>query len=169
MEKPDSSAEKERPAGSERADRGNSQPSIIPRISEVSGNPGEIQIRYRVVANIVRLAALEVPGVAGVVGGGFWGDLMRFFDRNSTAGIRVSIDEEGRYVIGVHLSLSFGVELARVAEAVQTNITGQVQKMTETEVSRVDVKIDGVKVPGEDRGADRKSEEIRHWHEENVS
>ena len=41
----------------------------IPLVSEESNTLGDIQINFNVVANIVRLAALEVSGVATVGGG----------------------------------------------------------------------------------------------------
>ena len=48
----------------------NPNESFIPTISEDSNSLGDIRINHSVVASIVRLAALEVTGVAAV-GGGF--------------------------------------------------------------------------------------------------
>ena len=51
-------------------DTDNQNESTIPTVSEESNTMGDIRINHSVVASIVRLAALEVSGVAAV-GGGF--------------------------------------------------------------------------------------------------
>lgn len=54
--------------------------STIPTVSEESNTLGEIRINHSVVASIVRLAALEVSGVAAV-GGGFVDGIAEIFSK----------------------------------------------------------------------------------------
>mgnify|MGYP001161105067 CR=1 FL=1 len=117
----------------------------IPLVSEESTTLGDIQINFNVVANIVRLAALEVTGVATVGGGLVDGIADMFPQKKFDRGVRVKADEIGDYIIDIKVILKFGVELAQVAEQVQHRIIEQVEKMTSRSVSRVNVIVDGVK------------------------
>ena len=119
----------------------------IPTINEESCSMGEIKINHTVIASIVKLAALEVPGVV-MVAGGFVDELAGMFSKkDSGAGIRVEENENGQYEIMIRVILSFGIELARTAYEIQTSVRDQVSKMTNKDVAKVDVIIDGVKTP----------------------
>ena len=54
--------------------------STIPTVSEDSNTLGDIRINHSVVASIVRLAAIEVSGVAAV-GGGFVEGIAEIFSK----------------------------------------------------------------------------------------
>jgi len=110
---------------------------------------GSIQINNQVVAMIVAMAAKEVPGVVGLASGGFSEKIEGFFGskKETSTGISVVETEEGPYIIGVKLILEFGVRLAKVAEDVQNAVKEQVQNMTNKDVARVDVIVDGVRAP----------------------
>lgn len=117
----------------------------IPLVGEESTTLGDIQINFSVVANIVRLAALEVTGVVNVGGGIVDGIADMFPQKKFDRGVRVKADEIGDYIIDIKVILKFGVELAQIAELVQHRIIEQVEKMTSRSVSRVNVIVDGVK------------------------
>lgn len=126
--------------------------STIPTVSEDSNTLGEIRINHSVVASIVRLAALEVSGVAAV-GGGFVGGIAEIFSKKGDErGVRVEEDEVGDYQIEIRVILRFGVELAAVASEIQQRIADQVEKMTSKSVARVNVVIDGVRTDDEKSG-----------------
>lgn len=116
--------------------------SDLESLQEESGL-GSIQINNNVVANIVAMAAKEVPGVHGIASGGLRDDLKGLFN-NRSASISVDEDEQGRYRIKVKLILVFGVRLAKVAGEVQNAVRDQVENMTDKEVFRVDVIVDEV-------------------------
>ena len=123
--------------------------STIPTVSEESNTLGEIRINHSVVASIVRLAALEVSGVAAV-GGGFVDGIAEIFSKKGDErGVRVEEDEVGDYRIEIRVILRFGVELATVATEIQQRIAEQVEKMTSKSVARVNVIIDGVRTDDE--------------------
>ncbi|WPJ97972.1 Asp23/Gls24 family envelope stress response protein [Coraliomargarita algicola] len=123
--------------------------SVIPTVSEDSNTLGDIRINHSVVASIVRLAALEVSGVAAV-GGGFVDGIAEIFSKKGDErGVRVEEDEVGDYRIEIRVILRFGVELAAVATEMQQRIAEQVEKMTSKSVARVNVIIDGVRTDDE--------------------
>jgi uncharacterized alkaline shock family protein YloU len=137
----------------------NQNESVIPNVSEASSTLGDIRINHSVVASIVRLAALEVSGVAAV-GGGFVDGIAEIFSKKGDErGVRVEEDEVGDYRIEIRVILRFGCELATVATEIQERIAEQVEKMTSKSVSRVNVIIDGV------RTDDEKGEEDE-WDDE---
>lgn len=122
-----------------------SKESSIPTISEETNSLGDIRINHSVVASIVRLAALEVVGVAAV-GGGFVDGIAEIFSKKGDErGVRVEEDEVGDYRIEIRVILRFGVELATVGNQIQQRIAEQVEKMTSKSVARVNVVIDGVR------------------------
>lgn len=140
----------------------NPNESSIPTVSEDSNSLGDIRINHSVVASIVRLAALEISGVAAV-GGGFVDGIAEIFSKKGDErGVRVEEDEAGDYQIEIRVILRFGVELAAVATQIQQRISEQVEKMTSKNVSRVNVVIDGV------RTDDEEEKQQEGWEEEHT-
>lgn len=133
----------------------------IPTISEDSNSLGEIHINHSVVASIVRLAALDVVGVAEVcTSGGIVDGIAEIFSKkNDERGIQIDKDEVGDYKIRVRVILNFGVELAAVGNEIQQKISEQVEKMTSKNVARVDVIIDGVRTTDENKEPENEWEE----------
>ena len=129
--------------------------SSIPTVSEDNNSLGDIRINHSVVANIVRLAALEVSGVVAV-GGSFVDGIAEIFSKKGgdERGVRVDEDEVGDYKIEVRVILRFGVELAAVASQIQQRIAEQVEKITSKNVARVNVIIDGVRTQEEEKSAE---------------
>jgi uncharacterized alkaline shock family protein YloU len=115
-------------------------------IQEDSGL-GSISINNEVVANIVAMAAREVPGVVSLASGSIKDDIAGLFGSRRDSGSSVSIREEadGSYHISVKLILSFGVQLAKVAQSVQVAVRDRVENMTNKEVSKVNIIVDGVR------------------------
>ena len=137
----------------------NQNESIIPNVSEASNTLGDIRINHSVVASIVRLAALEVSGVAAV-GGGFVDGIAEIFSKKGDErGVRVEEDEVGDYRIEIRVILRFGCELATVATEIQERIADQVEQMTSKSVARVNVIIDGVRTDDEKNEEDEWGDE----------
>lgn len=120
-------------------------------LAEEAGT-GEIKVSHDVVASIVRIAALEVQGVIHVGGaGGFREEIVGIFNkREASGGITVTENARKDYEISVKVILRFGVELAKVGEEIQIAVREQVGKMTNKKVARIDVLIDGVRMPERD-------------------
>lgn len=139
----------------------NQNESTIPTLSEDSTTLGDIRINHSVVASIVRLAALEVAGVAAV-GGGFVDGIAEIFSKKGDErGVRVEEDEVGDYRIEIRVVLKFGVELAAVASEMQQRIAKQIEKMTSKSVARVNVIIDGVRTD-EEKADEEKWDDRAH-------
>lgn len=111
---------------------------------------GQIQINHNVVAGIVRLAALQVKGVAGV-GGGLVDGLSDIFSKRESShrGVKVSEDGSDTYAIEIRLVIAYGSDIGKTAYEVQAAVRKQVMAMTGKNVSRVDVIIEGVRLPAE--------------------
>lgn len=120
---------------------------------------GSIHINNEVVATIVAMAAREVPGVVCMASGGIKEDLAGLFGGRKDGSVSISEDDDGTYVIGVKLILSFGVQLAKVAEEVQIAVRDQVENMTNKEVSKVNVIVDGIRHPEAQRKAAAAADE----------
>lgn len=108
---------------------------------------GSISINNEVVANIVAMAAREVPGVVGLASGGLKDDIAGLFGgkRDSSSSVTIKEEADGSYHIKVKLILTFGVQLAKVAQSVQQAVRDQVENMTNKDVAKVDIIVDGVR------------------------
>jgi len=109
---------------------------------------GDIKINHNVIAGIVRLAALQVKGVSGV-GGGIVDGIGEIFTKKDAdnRGVRVNESESGAYEIELRLIVSYGSEIGQTAYDVQIDVRKQVMAMTGKEVLKVDVIIEGVRLP----------------------
>jgi uncharacterized alkaline shock family protein YloU len=110
---------------------------------------GDIKINHNVIASIVRMAAMNVSGVAGV-GGGLVDGISEIFAKRVTdhRGVKVSEDANDAYVIELRLVVAYGAEIGRTAYDVQIAVRKQIIAMTGKEVAQVDVIIEGVRLPG---------------------
>ncbi|HTZ19641.1 MAG TPA: Asp23/Gls24 family envelope stress response protein [Opitutaceae bacterium] len=123
-------------------------------ITEYSNKPddqpelGVIKINHTVIAGIVRLAALEVKGVGGV-GGGLVDGISELFSKREadSRGVKIIENSDGSYAIEIRLVVLFGAEIGRTSYDVQVAVRKQVMAMTGKEVSKVDVIIEGVRLP----------------------
>ena len=113
----------------------------IPTVSADTNSLGEVKINYDVIARIVHLSCVEVPGVHSVGGGFSLSDLLP--NKSSSKGVRISENENG-YVIEVHVIMKFGVEMGKTAQEIQRRISDQIDKKTSSPVSKIDVVIEGV-------------------------
>ena len=111
---------------------------------------GDIRINHNVIAGIVRLAALQVKGVAGV-GGGIADGIGEIFTKKEAdnRGVRVNETEDGQYAIEVRIVVAYGSEIGQTAYEVQLDVRKQIMAMTGKDVRQVDVIIEGVRLPGD--------------------
>lgn len=122
---------------------------------------GDIKINHDVVASIVRLAALQVVGVAGV-GGGFVDGISELLSKREAdkRGVKVTEDQQDNYTIEVRLVILYGAEIGKTAYDVQASVRKQVIAMTGKGVSRVDVIVEGVRLPSDAPSGLDKPEEL---------
>lgn len=123
---------------------------------------GDIKINHNVVASIVRLAALQIPGVAGV-GGGIVDGISELFAKRRESdhrGVRVTETDEDTYAIELRVVINYGSEIGKTAYEVQVAVRKQVIAMTGKNVAKVDVIIEGVRLPGDLATAQDKSDDL---------
>ena len=123
---------------------------------------GEIKINHNVVASIVRLAALQIPGVAGV-GGGLVDGITELFAKRRESdhrGVRVTETDADAYAIELRVVINYGSEIGKTAYEVQVAVRKQVIAMTGKNVAKVDVIIEGVRLPGDQAAAQDKSYDL---------
>lgn len=121
---------------------------------------GDIKINHTVVASIVRLAALQIPGVAGV-GGGIVDGISELFAKRRESdhrGVRVSETDGDTYAIELRIVINYGAEIGKTAYEVQLAVRKQVIAMTGKNVAKVDVIIEGVRLPGETASEEKSSD-----------
>ncbi len=125
---------------------------------------GDIKINHAVIASIVRLAAMQVKGVADV-GGGIVDGISELFTKRESdhRGVRVTEDQDDNYSIEVRIVVLYGSEIGRTAYEVQVAVRTQVMAMTGKNVSRVDAIIEGVRLPASSTDQPVKGDEI--WPE----
>lgn len=123
-----------------------SQESTIETGDDTDVSLGEIKVNHTVVSTIVKMAAINVPGVLAVGGNFVENFIAQISSKESDKGVRVSEDEGGNYRIEIRVLMEYGVELAKTAENLQMIVAKQVTNMTGKPVASVDVIIEGVKM-----------------------
>jgi uncharacterized alkaline shock family protein YloU len=89
----------------------------------------------------VQLAAGQVEGVACV-------DSSTLSKLSRPAkGTEVTLDEDGRFVVTIHVTAVFGRPLRQLGAAVQDAVSDALESQTGHSASRVDVFIDAIQFP----------------------
>lgn len=109
---------------------------------------GAVQIHNSVIATIVRLAALKVPGVIEMSGTFVDGLAGMIGKKASDRGIRVDIIENS-VLLELHVVLEFGVRIPQVAWQIQNEVRQAVEQMTGKAVKSVNVVVQSLRLQGE--------------------
>jgi uncharacterized alkaline shock family protein YloU len=113
---------------------------------------GSVQIHNSVIAAIARVAALKIPGVVELSGGLVDGLAGMIGKKNSDRGIRVE-HQDTAVALELHVVLEFGTRIPHVAWQIQTEVRTAVEKMTGKPVKAVNVIVQGVRLPAEEKHA----------------
>jgi uncharacterized alkaline shock family protein YloU len=129
----------------------NEEPSPTTRYDD-QPTLGEIKINHNVVAGIVR------------VGGGIVDGLSELFAKREAdhRGVKVTEDAEDNYFIELRLVIAYGAGIGKTAYEVQIAVAKQVTAMTGKPVRKVDVIIEGVRLPA---GQSGEKDEDDSWPE----
>ncbi|MEU8177790.1 Asp23/Gls24 family envelope stress response protein [Microbispora hainanensis] len=145
-------------AAADRAEPG--PPAQTPRPEAPTANvlKGRIKVADEVVEKVAALAALEIPGVADL-----GGDLERAFEsvrdrigvgsKRATQGVEARIQDQ-RVSIDVTIVIVYGHVVMDVATEVKVNVARSVSRMLGMHVVEVNVTVDDVRLPGQDRPAE---------------
>lgn len=100
--------------------------------------PGTTTIAPGVLVTIARLTALRVPGVSRLAN--LPGGVNRLFHRGSGEGVRIEV--EGNSVsVDLYVELSREVNVRKVCEKVQSEVTRAIHDMVAMDVKQVDVHV----------------------------
>ena len=111
---------------------------------------GNINISEEVIAVVAGVAASEINGVAGMCTS-FTGGLSDFFGKkNYSKGVKVELTED-TVKISVSITVDYGCKIPDVAWEVQEKIKREVENMTSMSVLSVDVYVNGIALPKEEK------------------
>ena len=119
---------------------------------------GNIKISEEVVAIISGMSASEVKGVAGM-SNTFAGGIAELLGKKNLAkGIKVVLGENTA-TIGISLVVEYGCKIPDVAWEVQEKVKKAVETMTGLEVLGVNIFVDGLIIPSEEKPPEKQEDE----------
>lgn len=110
---------------------------------------GEVKIADEVVAMIAGLAAMEVEGVASMVGNATRELISKLGMKSLSKGVKVDV-LEGVVTVSLSLNLKYGYSIKDITTKVQEKVKAAIENMTGLEVADVNIRVAGVDVPEED-------------------
>ncbi|AMA72458.1 MULTISPECIES: Asp23/Gls24 family envelope stress response protein [Aneurinibacillus] len=116
---------------------------------DVKGN-GVVRIADDVVAVIAGIAASETEGIAGMSGGITEGLARRVSGKNVQKGVSVEVGEF-EAAIDLRVIVSYGSKIDEVCRNLQQNVKDAVESMTGLRVVEVNVKVEGVEFPKQEK------------------
>ncbi len=114
-------------------------------VSSSNSELGSIRLHDNVVSNLVRRAALSVPGVSRLAGSSLVDNLAEIVGSRKMQDRAIAIlkdeNDPGKVVIEIKLNMYFGFKVHEVAEAVQHAVIEMVEETTNVVVAAVNVAI----------------------------
>ena len=118
--------------------------------NKINGEYG-IRISDEVIAVCAVNATLKTEVVAGMSGGIPNALSRNFLGKELLAkGIKVSQTDEG-VEVDVYITVKYHAKIPAVAWDIQENVKKEIQSMTELDVTAVNIHVQGVKIPSEDK------------------
>ncbi len=114
---------------------------------------GAIKIADEVVSIIAGLAAVEIEGIAGMSGGVVGGIAEMLGRKNFAKGVKVEVGER-ETAIDLFIIVKYGARIPDIALAAQENVKQAIEKMTGLSVVEVNVHVQGVGFPEEEKEED---------------
>ncbi len=116
---------------------------------------GEIKINNEVIAVMAGRIATEVKGVAGMSGGVVDGLAKMLGKKSLEKGVKVEVGEED---INIDLSIivDYGVSIPDVCSEIQINVKKKVEKMTGRNVRNVNLSVQGIHFPADQKEIEEK-------------
>ena len=109
---------------------------------------GDLTFAPGVLETIVTLAAKDVEGVAGIVGGQTLANLaQKAMNKSAAKSVEVSVDGEG-VSVSLHIEVEYGSSLRGVAETVQCAVAEAVTHQVGVAIEAVDVYVDAIEFTG---------------------
>jgi uncharacterized alkaline shock family protein YloU len=117
---------------------------------ELLSDLGTVKVTDEVVAIIAGIAAMEVPGVAGM-SGGIAGEIVEMLGRKSLSkGVKVEVGEK-QAAIDLYIIIDYGCRIPDVSWDIQERVKKTVEAMTGLNVVEVNIHIQGVNFDTENK------------------
>jgi uncharacterized alkaline shock family protein YloU len=106
---------------------------------------GTITFAGEVIATIAGLAAIDIPGVAGMSGGFVDGFVELLGRKNLTKGITVEVGKE-EVAVDIAIVVEYGKSIPEIAENIQQSVIKTIETMTGLKVVEVNIGVQGIKL-----------------------
>lgn len=119
----------------------------------VQGNDveiGNVKISEEVVAIIAGVAAMDVPGVAGMSGGIAGGIAEILGRKNLSKGVKVEVGEK-EAAIDLYIIVEYGCRIPDVSWDIQEKVKNAVETMTGLDVIEINIHVQGVNIEKESK------------------
>lgn len=124
-----------------------------------SNDRGTLKISEEVVAIIAGIAAMEVPGVAGMSGGIAGGIAEMLGRKNLSKGVKVEVGDK-EAAIDLYIIVEYGCRIPEVSWNIQEKVKKAIETMTGLNVVEVNIHIQGVNIEKEHK-KDSEEEQAR--------
>ncbi len=123
--------------------------NLIPVDSEQSvvkkESNGTITFANEVIATIAGLAAIDIPGVAGMSGGFADGFVELLGRKNLSKGIKVEVGTE-EVAVDISIVVEYGIPIPDIAQHIQTSVIKAIETMTGLKVVEVNISVQALKL-----------------------
>ncbi len=110
-------------------------------------NLGNVQIDKEVIAKYAGSSAVENFGVVGMASVNVKDGFARLLKRDSlTHGVGVSVSEDSKITIDLHIIVSYGVSISAVTENLIHNVKYKIEEFAGLCVEQINVYVEGVRV-----------------------
>jgi len=114
-----------------------------------SNDRGTLKISEEVVAIIAGIAAMEVPGVAGMSGGIAGGIAEMLGRKNLSKGVKVEVGDKEAAIDLYIIIVEYGCRIPEVSWNIQEKVKKAIETMTGLNVVEVNIHIQGVNIEKE--------------------
>lgn len=111
---------------------------------------GNVKISEEVVAIIAGVAAMDVPGVAGMSGGIAGGIAEILGRKNLSKGVKVEVGEK-EAAIDLYIIVEYGCRIPDVSWDIQEKVKNAVETMTGLDVIEINIHVQGVNIEKESK------------------
>ena len=115
---------------------------------------GTVAFASEVLATIAGLAAVDVPGVAGMSGGFVDGLVELLGKKNLSKGIRIELGTE-KIAVDAAIIAEYGKPIPQVAGMIQQKVKQALEAMTGLRVREVNVRVQGLKLETQTQDAEQ--------------
>lgn len=148
-------AEEEKKAKNENKTGGSGEAVLKP---DPSKEGDSIRISSEVIAVITSIIASDITGIAGLSGGVVGGIAERLGRRDMTRGIKVDVNED-RVTIDLNVIVDYGKSIVDSTDKLKKEIRTNVEKTTGLTVESININVQGINVPEEEKEEKGEAEE----------